>query len=129
MVFDSQRVKPSSEIVGTRPVGLLARYPSSSVPPNSPPASCRWYGISSSSQHQSTFCTLKEFFLPQTSSTTYPLLCGVCRKAITPHLQSEEFTGDRGKFFCMSACQHFSHRTADMPTARCAKGRSLCAPL
>src|ERR671912_787552 len=74
MVFDSHSVKPSSEIVGTRPVGLAARYSSSSVPPNRPPASWRRYGTSSSSQHQSTFCTLNEFFLPQTSIIARSLL-------------------------------------------------------
>src|SRR5918993_387978 len=73
MAFDSHRTKPSSEIVGTRPVGLRERYSSSWVPPKSPPASWRRNGISSSSQHQSTFCTLYEFFLPQTSSIRGPL--------------------------------------------------------
>src|SRR5918998_4412908 len=71
MAFDSHRAKSPSVIVGTRPVGLRARYSTSLVPPNSPPASWRRKGIPSSSQHQSTFCTLKEFFLPQISSTAY----------------------------------------------------------
>src|ERR671913_685271 len=71
MEFDSHRAKSPSVIVGTRPVGLRARYSSSPVPPNSPPTSWRRKDIPSSSQHHSTFCTFIEFFLPQISSTAY----------------------------------------------------------
>src|SRR5215212_9966469 len=74
MAFDSHRAKSPSVMVGTRPVGLRARYSSSLVPPNSPPASWRRKGIPSSSQHHSTFCTFIEFFLPQISSTAYSSL-------------------------------------------------------
>src|SRR5215210_5049424 len=74
MAFDSHRAKSPSVIVGTRPVGLRARYSSSLVPPNSPPTSWRRKVIPSSSQHHSTFCTFIEFFLPQISSIAYPSL-------------------------------------------------------
>src|SRR5215212_9210720 len=72
MALDSQSTNPSSEIVGTRPLGLSARYSGSRVRPEVPPASMRSYCKPSSSQHHSTFWTFMEFFRPQIFSTPRP---------------------------------------------------------
>src|SRR6185312_7262069 len=58
-------MKPSSSSVGTRPVGFFARYSGVSLPPNLPPTSTRSYFRLSSSQHQTTFCTLIEESRPR----------------------------------------------------------------
>src|SRR2546423_12335213 len=68
MALDSQRTKPSSSMVGTRPFGLRLRYSGEFTTPKAAPASMRLYSIAISSQHQSTFCTLIELFLPQITS-------------------------------------------------------------
>src|SRR5919112_122132 len=101
MELDSQSVRPPSAMVGTRPVGLRWRYSSWSVPPNLPPASWRWYGTSSSSQHHSTFCTLNEFFLPQISSISYSfpaLLTGTPRRARFSNVDGENETREPPAF-------------------------------
>src|SRR4029077_8836773 len=72
IVFDSQKTRPSSLIVGTRPFGFIARYSGSRLPPNGPPRSTRSYSMPSSAQHQSTFCTLDEVVRPQIFSITTP---------------------------------------------------------
>src|SRR6516162_3384700 len=72
IVFDSQRIKPSSLIVGTRPLGFIARYSGSRLPPNGPPRSTRSYSMPSSAQHQSTFWTLDEVVRPQIFSIVAP---------------------------------------------------------
>src|SRR6516164_4222736 len=55
-------------MVGTRRFGLMLRYSGVFTTPKAPPASLRSYSRPISSQHHSTFCTLTEFFLPQTTS-------------------------------------------------------------
>src|SRR6267142_584996 len=65
MVCDSQRMKPSSEIVGTSEFGFIFRYSGVLVTPNCMPASTRSYLRPSSSTHQSAFFTLTELVLPQ----------------------------------------------------------------
>src|SRR5215208_6060568 len=72
MALDSQSTNPSSEIVGTRPLGLSARYSGSRVRPEGPPASMRSYCKPSASQHLSTFWTFMEFFRLQIFSTPRP---------------------------------------------------------
>src|SRR5258708_37385251 len=65
MVFDSHRIRPSSLIVGTRPLGFIVRYSESRLPPKGPPRSTRSYSMPSSAQHHNTFCTLDEVVRPQ----------------------------------------------------------------
>src|SRR5215813_5408192 len=65
MVLDSHRTNGPSSMVGTSPFGFNARYCGVLTTPKLPPASRRWYCWPSSSQHQSTFCTLTELFRPQ----------------------------------------------------------------
>src|SRR5215831_7863969 len=72
IVFDSQRTKPLSLIVGTRPLGFIARYSRSRLPPNGPPRSTRSYSMPSSAQHQSTFCTLDDVVRPQIFNIVAP---------------------------------------------------------
>ena len=64
MALDSHSTKPSSSMVGTSPLGFIARYSGMSVPPKAPPTSARPYARSSSAQHHRTFCTLEEFERP-----------------------------------------------------------------
>src|SRR5918997_2451659 len=87
MVFDSQRSKPSSERRVTRPVGFRERKSGSLFAPYRQPASYRSKGTSSSPRHHSTFCTLTEFALPQTSITPSP----------SPRLQRLQCTGGRDR--------------------------------
>src|SRR5215210_436298 len=63
MTFDSQRMKPSSSMVGTTLFGFIARY--SGVKPKAPAMSIRLKGRFNSSEHQTTFCRLLEFARPQ----------------------------------------------------------------
>src|SRR5688572_30947385 len=65
MVWDSHRTKPSSRIVGTRPVGFMPRYSGVLFTPNCMPASMRSYFRPSSSAAHSTFFTLTELTRPQ----------------------------------------------------------------
>src|SRR5262245_28643710 len=58
-------MRPSSRIVGTSPLGFIARYSGVLFTPNFPPASTRSYLRFSSAQVHSTFCTLTELVLPQ----------------------------------------------------------------
>src|SRR5467141_4609858 len=64
-MFDSQSIRPSSLIVGTRPLGFIVRYSGSRLPPKGPPRSTRSYSMPSSAQHHNTFCTLDEVVRPQ----------------------------------------------------------------
>src|SRR5215212_9178347 len=65
MVCDSQRTKPSSSMVGTRPVGFMRRYSGVLFTPNCMPASIRSYLSPSSSATQSAFFTFTELTRPQ----------------------------------------------------------------
>src|SRR5579871_3894049 len=65
MVCDSQSLKPSSSIVGTRPVGFIFRYSGVLLTPNCSPASMRSYFRPSSSAAQSAFFTFTELTRPQ----------------------------------------------------------------
>src|SRR4051812_44579700 len=65
MVCDSHSTKPSSFIVGTRPVGFIFRYSGVLLTPNCSPASMRSYFRPSSSTVQSAFFTLTELTRPQ----------------------------------------------------------------
>src|SRR6185312_6821389 len=65
ILLDSQRMKSPSLIVGTKPLGFIARYSGFLLPPNLPPQSSRSNSRPSSPKHQSTFCTLDESVLPQ----------------------------------------------------------------
>src|SRR5215475_1454339 len=58
-------MRPLSLIVGTRPLGFIARYSGSRLPTKGPPRSTRSYSMPSSAQHHSTFCTLDEVVRPQ----------------------------------------------------------------
>src|SRR5512147_2739164 len=65
MLFDSHSTKSPSLMVGTRPLGFMAAYSGSLLPPNLPPQSRRSNCTPSSPQHQRTFCTLEESVRPQ----------------------------------------------------------------
>ncbi len=65
MVCDSQRMKPSSSIVGTSELGFIFMYSGVLVTPNCMPASTRSYFRPSSSAHHSAFLTLTELVRPQ----------------------------------------------------------------
>src|SRR4026209_997714 len=65
MLFDSQSTKSPSLMVGTKPLGFMAAYSGSLLPPNFPPQSRRSNCTPSSPQHQSTFCTFEESVRPQ----------------------------------------------------------------
>src|SRR5258706_16197365 len=65
MLCDSHSTKPSSSIVGTRPVGFIFRYSGVLLMPKCRPASMRWYLSPSSSVAQRAFLTLTELTLPQ----------------------------------------------------------------
>src|SRR5882672_3767982 len=72
MACDSHRIRPSSLMVGTSPLGFIARYSGVLLTPNLPPASTRSYLTLSSAQHHSTFCTLIELVRPQIFSILTP---------------------------------------------------------
>src|ERR1051326_9324419 len=65
MVLDSQTVRSSSCKVGTRPLGLSARYAGCLLPPNLPPTSTRSCFSPSSPTAHITFCTFEEVLRPQ----------------------------------------------------------------
>src|SRR5712671_2572700 len=64
MVCDSHSLKPSSSIVGTRPVGFIFRYSGVLLTPKCRPASMRSYLRPSSSAAHSAFLTLTELTRP-----------------------------------------------------------------
>ena len=72
MECDSHRTKPSSSMVGTSPVGFMARYCWVLLTPNWRPASMRSYFRPSSSAAQSAFFTLTELMRPQIFSIQNP---------------------------------------------------------
>src|SRR5712691_5730223 len=65
MLCDSHSLKPSSSIVGTRPVGFIFRYSGVLLTPKCKPASMRSYLRPSSSAAHSAFLTLTELTRPQ----------------------------------------------------------------
>src|SRR3954471_20752485 len=65
MVCDSHSRKPSSSMVGTRPVGFIFRYSGVLLIPNCMPASIRSYLRPSSSAAHSAFFSFTEFVRPQ----------------------------------------------------------------
>src|SRR6266850_6646028 len=75
MLCDSHSVKPSSSMVGTRPVGFMRRYSGVLFTPCSMPASTRSYLRPSSSAAQSAFLTFTELTRPQIFNMTTPRGC------------------------------------------------------
>src|SRR5215470_1604589 len=65
-------MNPSSSIVGTRPLGLSARYSAVLLPPKAPPTSERSNASPISPQHQRTFCTLLDVVLPRIFNIGFP---------------------------------------------------------
>src|SRR5258705_13395274 len=75
MLCDSHSLKPSSSIVGTRPVGFIFRYSGVLLTPKCRPASMRSYLRPSSSAAQSAFFTLTELTRPQIFSMVLESYC------------------------------------------------------
>src|SRR5213078_4749524 len=75
IVLLSQITTLPSSTVGTRPLGLRARYSGSRLRPNCRPASIRSKGIFISAHAHITFWTFDDVFRPQILSMACLLLC------------------------------------------------------